>query len=83
MSKMAFFLAASSAESIQKSVPAYFITIAFVFFEQKAFRRFMYVAHRSRMNPSRSKIIVQPILLDTNTKVIWKDSIDTRGLRFE
>ena len=30
-------------------------------------------AHRSRMNPSRSKVIVKSILLDTNTKVTSKD----------
>ena len=41
------------------------------------------VAHRSRMNPFCSKIIVQSILLCTTTKVTLKDSIDTCGLCFE
>ena len=40
-------------------------------------------AHRSRTNPSRSKIILQAILRITSTKFTLKDLIDNYGLRFE
>jgi len=39
--------------------------------------------HRSRMNPSRSKIIVDSNLSNNDPKVILKDLIDVHGLRFE
>ena len=40
------------------------------------------VSHRSRMNPSRSEIICNPILINIITKITLNDLIDTHGLRF-
>ena len=41
------------------------------------------IAHRSRMNPSHSEIIVDSNLSYNDPKVILNDLIDVHGLRFE
>ena len=46
------------------------------------FQPILKLPHRSRMNPSRSEIIFNAILINITTKITLKGLIDAHGLRF-